>query len=66
MTNQGIAIARPAVGEKGYMDVSIEVKTPGGHSSVPPEHTVSVDPLNMDLSHLDFVVSRLVSSLASL
>jgi Gly-Xaa carboxypeptidase len=37
----GIAIARPAVGEKGYMDVSIELKTPGGHSSLPPEHTVS-------------------------
>lgn len=41
MTDQGVAIARPAVGEKGYMDVSIEVKTPGGHSSVPPKHTVS-------------------------
>ncbi|KAG9090337.1 hypothetical protein FS749_000637 [Ceratobasidium sp. UAMH 11750] len=38
-TNKGVAIARPAVGEKGYMNVAIEVQTPGGHSSVPPEHT---------------------------
>ncbi|KAH7339419.1 carboxypeptidase S [Rhizoctonia solani] len=38
-TDKGVAIARPAVGEKGYMDVTIEVKTPGGHSSVPPAHT---------------------------
>ncbi|KAG8737510.1 alpha 1,2-mannosyltransferase 2.4.1 [Ceratobasidium sp. 414] len=37
--DKGVAIARPAVGEKGYMDVAIEVQTPGGHSSVPPEHT---------------------------
>ncbi|KAG9073480.1 hypothetical protein FS749_015124 [Ceratobasidium sp. UAMH 11750] len=34
-----IAIAQPAVAEKGYLDVQIEVATPGGHSSVPPEHT---------------------------
>lgn len=29
------------MGEKGYLDVHIEVKSPGGHSSVPPAHTVS-------------------------
>ncbi|KAG9073696.1 hypothetical protein FS749_014778 [Ceratobasidium sp. UAMH 11750] len=34
-----IAIAMPAVAEKGHLDVQIEVATPGGHSSVPPEHT---------------------------
>lgn len=39
VTDKGVAIARPAVGEKGYMDVVIELKTPGGHSSVPPTHT---------------------------
>ncbi|QRV93992.1 Gly-Xaa carboxypeptidase [Ceratobasidium sp. AG-Ba] len=39
VTDKGVAIARPAVGEKGYMDVVIELKTPGGHSSVPPAHT---------------------------
>ncbi|KAG8691371.1 hypothetical protein FRC09_011641 [Ceratobasidium sp. 395] len=39
LTDKGVAIARPAVGEKGYMDLIIELKTPGGHSSVPPEHT---------------------------
>ncbi|CAE6428447.1 unnamed protein product [Rhizoctonia solani] len=36
---EGIPVALPAVGEKGYLDVSIEVATPGGHSSVPPAHT---------------------------
>lgn len=30
----------PAVAEKGYLDVRVEVATPGGHSSVPPQHTV--------------------------
>ncbi|KDN40015.1 carboxypeptidase S [Tilletiaria anomala UBC 951] len=33
------AVAGPAVREKGYLDVSIKVKTPGGHSSVPTPHT---------------------------
>jgi Gly-Xaa carboxypeptidase len=38
----GARFASPAVGEKGYLDVRIEVTTPGGHSSVPPanHHTV--------------------------
>ncbi|CAE7137047.1 unnamed protein product [Rhizoctonia solani] len=35
----GIPVALPAVSEKGYLDVGIEVATPGGHSSVPPVHT---------------------------
>ena len=26
--------------EKGYLDVKIQVEVPGGHSSVPPRHTV--------------------------
>lgn len=33
------ATASPAVSEKGYLDVSLTVATPGGHSSVPPVHT---------------------------
>ena len=36
----GATFAVPAVGEKGYLDVRIEVLTKGGHSSFPPEHTV--------------------------
>ncbi|KIJ51557.1 hypothetical protein M422DRAFT_26960, partial [Sphaerobolus stellatus SS14] len=35
----GAIIAAPAVGEKGYLDVRVQVNTPGGHSSVPPPHT---------------------------
>ncbi|KAI0629265.1 carboxypeptidase S [Trametes polyzona] len=31
--------AFPALSEKGYLDVKIEVTAPGGHSSVPPRHT---------------------------
>ena len=27
--------------EKGYLDVRMEVTSAGGHSSLPPEHTVS-------------------------
>ncbi|CAE6419504.1 hypothetical protein ACGC1H_001911 [Rhizoctonia solani] len=38
-TIDGISVAQPAVAEKGYLDVRVEVATPGGHSSVPPEHT---------------------------
>ncbi|THH27465.1 hypothetical protein EUX98_g6722 [Antrodiella citrinella] len=29
----------PSTSEKGYLDVRVEVNTPGGHSSVPPAHT---------------------------
>lgn len=36
----GAAVATPAIGEKGYLDVRVDVTTPGGHSSVPPVHTV--------------------------
>ncbi|KAK7060905.1 hypothetical protein VNI00_000638 [Paramarasmius palmivorus] len=35
----GIIFALPGISEKGYIDVKIEVLTPGGHSSVPPDHT---------------------------
>jgi Gly-Xaa carboxypeptidase len=39
----GAVFAAPAISEKGYIDIRIEVTTPGGHSSIPPasHHTVS-------------------------
>lgn len=30
----------PATGEKGHLDSLIEIFTPGGHSSIPPRHTL--------------------------
>lgn len=38
----GTVFAAPGVAEKGYIDVKIDVTSPGGHSSVPPAHTVCV------------------------
>ncbi|THU99115.1 carboxypeptidase S [Dendrothele bispora CBS 962.96] len=35
----GTSFATPGIAEKGYIDVRIDVATPGGHSSVPPPHT---------------------------
>jgi Gly-Xaa carboxypeptidase len=34
----GSTIAAPGVGEKGYIDIEIVVRMPGGHSSIPPTH----------------------------
>lgn len=34
----GTLFALPAVAEKGYIDVDVIVRMPGGHSSVPPKH----------------------------
>lgn len=34
-----IYFATPAVSEKGYLDVRVEITSPGGHSSIPPAHT---------------------------
>lgn len=36
----GGVFATPGVVEKGYIDVKVDVTSPGGHSSVPPIHTV--------------------------
>lgn len=36
----GVFLVVPDTGEKGYLDVRVEVSTKGGHSSVPPKHTV--------------------------
>ncbi|KIK60400.1 hypothetical protein GYMLUDRAFT_261395 [Collybiopsis luxurians FD-317 M1] len=35
----GTIFATPGVAEKGYLDLRIDVASPGGHSSVPPSHT---------------------------
>ncbi|KAG2157824.1 uncharacterized protein EDB93DRAFT_1124887 [Suillus bovinus] len=35
----GRVIATPGISEKGYLDVMINVASPGGHSSLPPYHT---------------------------
>ena len=37
----GSIIAIPGIAEKGYVDTRVKVSTLGGHSSVPPAHTVS-------------------------
>jgi Gly-Xaa carboxypeptidase len=34
----GANFALPGVAEKGYVDVDIVVRMPGGHSSIPPKH----------------------------
>ncbi|KAF2422413.1 carboxypeptidase s [Tothia fuscella] len=34
----GTHFASPGVAEKGYVDVEIIVRAPGGHSSIPPNH----------------------------
>ena len=55
----GGVVATPAVGEKGYIDVRVEVTAPGGHSSVPPPHTVG-------LGTCSDIVNRLMSNLQSI
>ncbi|KAH8093793.1 hypothetical protein BXZ70DRAFT_1010387 [Cristinia sonorae] len=36
---ENLLFVMPSTSEKGYLDVTLEVTTPGGHSSVPPVHT---------------------------
>ena len=38
----GSVVALPGIAEKGYLDVLVEVTAPGGHSSIPPAHTVII------------------------
>lgn len=35
----GTLFAMPATAEKGYLDVTVTINMPGGHSSTPPDHT---------------------------
>ncbi|KAI0343236.1 carboxypeptidase S [Trametopsis cervina] len=39
MTEYGQAFATVGTAEKGYSDVRLAVASPGGHSSIPPDHT---------------------------
>ncbi|KAI0352309.1 carboxypeptidase S [Trametes cingulata] len=48
----GGVIATPAIAEKGFLDVRIEVTSPGGHSSVPPAHT-TIGILSQLLVHIE-------------
>jgi acetylornithine deacetylase/succinyl-diaminopimelate desuccinylase-like protein len=36
----GSVVASPGIAEKGFINVLVEVTAPGGHSSIPPAHTV--------------------------
>lgn len=33
-------MSSPGVAEKGKFDMRFEISAPGGHSSIPPQHTV--------------------------
>lgn len=48
----GSIIAIPGIAEKGYVDTRVKVSTSGGHSSVPPAHTVSCNFLFLGGSYL--------------
>lgn len=48
----GAPIAAPAVTEKGSLNVFVEVRSKGGHSSMPPPHT-SIGFLSKVLTHLE-------------
>ena len=46
----GSIFATPGITEKGALDTLIEVASPGGHSSVPPIHTVRLErPIGSDM-----------------
>ncbi|CED85268.1 carboxypeptidase s [Phaffia rhodozyma] len=48
----GAKFASLGLAEKGSMNLVLEVDTPGGHSSVPPEHT-SIGILSLLITHLE-------------
>ncbi|KAF9269527.1 carboxypeptidase S [Marasmius fiardii PR-910] len=52
MEQYGSVFATPGIAEKGSTNVNIEVATPGGHSSVPPQHT-SIGILSALLVHME-------------
>jgi Gly-Xaa carboxypeptidase len=46
----GSIIAVVGTAEKGYTDTRVKVSTAGGHSSVPPAHTVRYNIFPMDIT----------------
>ncbi|EIW67186.1 hypothetical protein TREMEDRAFT_33687 [Tremella mesenterica DSM 1558] len=44
--------AAPGVAEKGHADIRLTIRTPGGHSSVPPKHT-GIGLLSLFISELE-------------
>ncbi|KAG8984577.1 hypothetical protein FRB93_006422 [Tulasnella sp. JGI-2019a] len=48
----GKMVAGVSTEEKGYFDVKIKVTAPGGHSSIPPQHT-TIGLLSLLLAHLE-------------
>lgn len=50
--NWGTLFFMPGTGEKGYTDVRIIVRMPGGHSSVPSDHT-SIGVLSELITHIE-------------
>ncbi|KAJ6480583.1 carboxypeptidase S [Mycena vitilis] len=48
----GTVFAVPAIAEKASVNIEMEVRTPGGHSSVPPKHT-SIGMLAALVVHLE-------------
>ena len=57
----GSVVANLNVAEKGYMDVHLSVASPGGHSSVPPKHTV-----RKPISHPWFIPNAVSQSIGLL
>ncbi|TKA70932.1 hypothetical protein B0A55_06124 [Friedmanniomyces simplex] len=53
----GQVFALPGVAEKGYTDVHVTVRTPGGHSSIPTDHT-SIGILSELISKIESVQYR--------
>jgi Gly-Xaa carboxypeptidase len=48
----GTLFAKPGTGEKGYTDVHITVRMPGGHSSIPSDHT-SIGVVSELITHIE-------------
>ncbi|KAJ3275164.1 hypothetical protein HK104_003958 [Borealophlyctis nickersoniae] len=51
---EGVTLAMVSIQEKGYVDVSITVETPGGHSSIPPPHT-GIGILAQIITHIEAI-----------
>lgn len=57
-------VAAPAVAEKGSFNLRMEVSSPGGHSSVPPPHTVrhslATAYLDANLADIEHRIARII------